>query len=66
MSDVCTTRIIAETLASMADVVIESNMENLRSLAENVKNTASVPSKFNVDRCMKQSWFTGLILRLVL
>lgn len=66
MSDVCTTRIIAETLASMADVVIESNVENLSSLAENVKNTASVPCKFNVDRCMKQSRFTGLILRLVL
>lgn len=45
MSDDCTTKIIAETMSSMADMVVECDVEKHSSLVDNVVCNASVPSK---------------------
>lgn len=55
MFDVCTPKIITETLVSVPNVVTKSNVENLSSPTKNVKNSVSVSYKSNVDRYVKRS-----------
>lgn len=59
MSDVCTTQIIAETLAFVADMVAECDTKKHSSPVDNVEYTAFVPSKSPDDSSVKRSKSTS-------
>lgn len=55
MSNVCSHKNFNENLVTVPNVITESNVENVRSTTENVKNPISVPPKSNADSGVKRS-----------